>query len=173
VGYFDGLTSSNFKTAQDGQKLFFPWGYLGRGYVIGSEGDAERIRKQLKTYYIGLLAAIIGTSIVHAFILSAAVAAAGILFYAIWARSQMAELQPAGESMSFRESSASQARAFGARTLWLLEICALLFVAASIFIYVTDPGSRPMALLTLIFFGCCAAVTAYMLVVRGRTSAAP
>ncbi len=173
MGYFDGLTSGNFKTAQDGRKLFFPWGYLGRGYVLASEQDGERMRRQLKTYYVVMLVAIVATSGTRAFILSAAVAALAIVFYAIWAGRQVARLQPAGEAMSFRESSASQARAYGARSLWLLEICSLLFVAAGIFIYVTDPTSRPMALLTLVFFGCCAVAIGYMLVIRGRKSAAP
>lgn len=173
MGYFDGLTSGNFKTAEDGRRLFFPWGYLGRGYVLASEQDGERMRRQLKMYYLVLLLAIVGVSSAHAFILSAAVAGLGIVFYTIWARRQVAGLQPAGETLSYRESSASQARAFGARSLWVLEIVSLLFVAGGILIYVTDPASRPMALLTLIFFGCCAAAIGYMLVIRGRTSAAP
>ncbi len=37
MGYFEALTSSSFKTTKGGQKLFFPWGTLGRGYVIPSE----------------------------------------------------------------------------------------------------------------------------------------
>jgi hypothetical protein len=173
MGYFDGLTSGNFKTAHNGQKLFFPWGYLGRGYVIGSEPEAERLHRQIKAYYVVLIGAIIATSIGHAFIVSAAVAAFGIAFYAIWARRRAAGLQPADEVMSFRESSASQARAYGAGRLWLLEICSLLFVAGGIFIYVSDPTNRPMALLTLIFFGACAVAIGYMLVIRRRTSGAP
>jgi hypothetical protein len=36
MGYFDALTSNAFKTAPDGRKLFFPWGVLGRGYVLAS-----------------------------------------------------------------------------------------------------------------------------------------
>ena len=173
MGYFDGLTSGNFKTAHDGQKLFFPWGYLHRGYVLASEQDAARMRQQLKTYYIVLMAGIIGTSAIHAFIVSAAVAALGIVLYAIWSRRQVAGLQPAGETMSFGESAAAQARAYGARRLWMLEACALLLAAAGAFIYATDPANRPMALLTLIFFGCCAVAIGYMLVICRRTSAAP
>jgi hypothetical protein len=173
MGYFDGLTSGNFKTAQDGQKLFFPWGYLHRGYALASEQDAEQIRRQLKTYYIVLIAAIIGTSMIHAFIVSAAVAGLGIIVYAIWARRQTAGLQPGGETMSFGESAAAQARAYGARKLWLLEACSLLLAAGGVFMYITDPTKRPMAILTLIFFGCCAVVIGYLLVIRGRTSAAP
>jgi hypothetical protein len=37
MGFFNALTSSGFKTGQDGRKLFFPWGVLGRGYIIDSE----------------------------------------------------------------------------------------------------------------------------------------
>jgi hypothetical protein len=173
MGYFDGLTSANFKTAQDGRKLFFPWGYLHRGYVLASEQDAERIRKQLKTYYVVLIAAIIGTSMIHAFIVSAAVAGLGMIVYGIWARRQVAGLQPGGESMSFGESAAAQARAYGARRLWMMEACSLLLAAGGAFMYVTEPTKRPMAVLTLIFFGCCAVVIGYLLVIRGRTSTAP
>lgn len=173
MGYFDGLTSGSFKTGHDGQKLFFPWGYLGRGYVIASEQDGERMRRQLKSYYIALMIAIVGVSAARAYIVSAVVAGLGIVFYVIWARHQVARLQPAAEAMSFRESSVSQARAYGARKLWMLEIGALVLMAAGVFLYISDPADRPMALLTLIFFGCCAAAIGYMLVIRGRTSAAP
>ncbi len=173
MGYFDGLTSGSFKTAQNGQKLFFPWGYLGRGYVLASEQDFERMRRQVKTYYVVMLVAIVATSGTHAFMLSAAVAALAIVFYAVWARRQVARLQPAGEAMSFRESSTSQARAFGPRALWLLEVCSLLFVAGGIFMYAADPANRLMALFTVIFFGCCATAIGYMLVIRRRPPAAP
>ena len=173
MGYFDGLTSGSFKTAQDGRRLFFPWGYLGRGYVLASDDEAERLRRQLKTYYIVMLVGILGTSGFHAFITSAVVAGVCIVFYTIWAHRQVAKLEPAGEAMSFRDSSTLQARAFGARALWLLEICSLLFVAGGIFMYVADPANRAVAMLTTIFFGCCAAAIGYMLVVRRRVSAAP
>ncbi len=171
MGYFDGLTSGNFKTAKDGRKLFFPWGYLGRGYVLASERDGERMRRQLKIYYIVMLAAIVGTSGVHAYIISAAVAVLAIIFYLIWSRYQVAGLTPSSEGLSFREASSSQARAFGPRILWLLEICALVFVAGGVFLYANDPASRPIALLTIVFFGCCAALISYQLVIRRRTKA--
>jgi hypothetical protein len=173
MGYFDGLTSGSFKTTQDGRRLFFPWGYVGRGYVLASNSDAERLRRQLKIYYIVMLVAIVATSGFHAFIAAAAVAGACIVFYAIWARRQVAGLRPAVEAMSFRESSASQARAFGGRALWLLEICSLLFVAGGIFMYVADATNRSMALFTIIFFGCCAASIGYMIAVRRRAPSPP
>ena len=55
MGYFDALTSSAFKTADDGGKLFFPWGTLGRGYVLGSDEDYLRLRRQIKIFMIAAL----------------------------------------------------------------------------------------------------------------------
>ncbi len=173
MGYFDGLTSGSFKTAPDGRRLFYPWGYLGRGYVLPSDDTADRLRRQLKTYYIVMLVGIVGTSGFRAFITSAVVAGVCIIFYAIWASRQVAGLQPAGEAMTFGESSAAQARAFGPRALWLLEICSLLFVAGGIFMYLSDPAKWPMALVTTIFFGCCAASIGYLIHVRRRALSPP
>jgi hypothetical protein len=47
MGSFDAMTNRYFKSAQDGSKLFFPWGMLGRGYVVASDEDYERMRHQL------------------------------------------------------------------------------------------------------------------------------
>ena len=55
MGYFDGLTSGSFKTAQDGRRLFFPWGVLGSGYAIASEQDYQRLRRQVKAYMVAML----------------------------------------------------------------------------------------------------------------------
>lgn len=49
---FIGLTGGRFKSAQDGSRLFFPWHSRGSGYVIASEQDYERLRRQVKVYEI-------------------------------------------------------------------------------------------------------------------------
>jgi len=50
MGYFDDLADKRFMTARDGRRLFFPWGSFGRGYVIASEQDYERLRGHVKDY---------------------------------------------------------------------------------------------------------------------------
>ena len=44
--------SGRFFTTQDGRRLFFPWHSRGSGYVIASEQDYERLRRQVKVYEI-------------------------------------------------------------------------------------------------------------------------
>ena len=36
MGFFDALSSGYFKTGADGHHLFFPYGAVGRGYVLRS-----------------------------------------------------------------------------------------------------------------------------------------
>ena len=59
MGYFEALASSSFKTAADGSRLFFPSGRRGRGYVIASERDYQRLRRQIKTYLVSLFGAFV------------------------------------------------------------------------------------------------------------------
>jgi hypothetical protein len=170
MGYFDALTSSYFKTAPDGRKLFFPWGVLGRGYVIDSEPDYERLRRQVKAYTIVSLALIIGVATLQAYVGAVVIGALLIAFYLGWMRYLLRGLRPSDERLSLQDSMTSQARAHSATGLWLLQIGALAFVALGIFILVVDPGNWLVALGSIVFFGLCAGFAARLLVLRRRAA---
>jgi hypothetical protein len=119
---FDALLGgSSFKTASDGSRLFYPLGHLGRGYVIASESDYQRLRRQVKIYYVVLFVLIIG---VPFFLGVAAPFGGGLVhllyqhwqqtyvvpviavlwfgFYGVWAWSLCRHLQPSNETLSGR-----------------------------------------------------------------------
>jgi hypothetical protein len=79
-------------------------------------------------------------------------------------------LQPSDERLSWRESITSQALAHSAAALWSLEIVSLAFVGIGVYFFVVVPGEWK-ALAAVVFFGLCAAVVAFMLVIRSRHSA--
>jgi HAMP domain-containing protein len=170
MGYFDGLTEGQFKVAEDGRRLFFPRGLWGRGYVVDSESEFQRLRRQMKIYQAVALVLIIAAVVPRQYnpYLVIAVALLLIVFYLVWSRSLAARLQPAEDRLRWQETSAAQARAFGPFVLWFLEIVTLAFVALGIAIWLTDPTSRLLATGTIAFFGLCAAYGAYLLVLRGR-----
>jgi hypothetical protein len=87
-------------------------------------------------------------------------------FYSIWVSRVLRGLQPSGEKLSWRESFTSQALAHGALALWSMEILSLAFIAMGVFILVIEPGKWLRALATIAFFGLCAGVFAFMLIVR-------
>lgn len=169
MGYFDGLTSGNFKTAQDGQKLYYPWGYWGRGYAV-SEHDCKRLRRQLKIYHAVSLALIIASAATQHFIALFVLTAALMAFYALWSWHLTAGLQASEEKLSLHTSMVSQARAYGAVTLWLLEFIAIAFVASFIFMLFLNTANWPLGLFGIVFFGLCAVICGYQLVLRRRTT---
>ena len=83
-------------------------------------------------------------------------------------RSLLRGVQPSNEGLRQEYSLASQARTQSAVVIWLMEIASLALVGCGLGILVTDPGQWLMALVSIVFFGLCAAVNTYMLVLRWR-----
>jgi drug/metabolite transporter (DMT)-like permease len=112
MGFFDALASSVFKTASDGSRLFSPLGHLGRGYVIASERDYQRLRRQMKIYFIILFVLIIGAGFLLNYFLGVGntyVAFAQTVIalsmggsYGVWAWSLCRRLQPSNDTLSGR-----------------------------------------------------------------------
>jgi hypothetical protein len=169
MGYFEGLTSSSFKTTEDGARLFFPWGVLGRGYLVGSEEHYERLRKQVKTYLVvSLLLVIAAPTFFRGYdlIIPSALAGISMAFYFAWMCFLLPRLGAADEALTLKDSMTSQARAHGPVVLWLLTIGSLVFVAGGLLMFFVQPGSRMVALAATLFFGLCAAMSIRMLILR-------
>src|SRR3954470_22868321 len=113
MGYFDGLTSSTFKTTKDGRRLFFPWGVLGSGYSIGSEQDYQRLRQQVKAYMVVTLVAVIASGMYEPYRAPLAAAALLVCFYLGWMWRVLPRLRRSDEKLSLQESMTAQARAHG------------------------------------------------------------
>ncbi|MGH6878858.1 MAG: hypothetical protein ACREHV_15980 [Rhizomicrobium sp.] len=170
MGYFAGLTEGQFKVAEDGRRLFFPRGFWGRGYAVDSEPEFQRLRRQMKIYQAVALAGIIAAVVPRQYnpYLVIAVALLLMVFYLVWSRSLVARLQPVQDRLTFQETSAAQARAFGPFVLCVLEIVALAAVAGGIALFLAAPVGRLLAIGIIAFFGLCVACGAYLLVLRER-----
>jgi hypothetical protein len=171
MGYFDALSSACFKTAQDGRRLFFPWGVLGRGYVIESEQDSKRIEQEIKIFMIVTLILVIGFGEFGSYPQSFVIAALLTGVYTVRAWYLICRLQRSDERLSLKESSASQARAHSALSLWLLEIASLVMLGGGIWMFFGAPEKRLVAFAGIVMFGAGAAKFAVQLVQRHRAPA--
>jgi hypothetical protein len=169
--YFDALASVYFKTMADGRRLFCPWGIWGSCYVIPSEQDYERRRRQIRNYIIATLVLIGATAGFQTYLAAIVVGLLLVAFYVIWVRFLLRGLKPSTEKLSMQEAVSSQAITHSPVFLWLMEIFSLLFVAAGVLILIFDPGEWLMGLSSIGFFGLCAALATYMLVLRSRSVA--
>jgi hypothetical protein len=168
TGYFNALTSTSFMITEDGRKLFFPWGAMGRGYVIPSDEQYRRLHRQITIYQLVALVAIVVAASVQQFIGGLVIGTLLFALYAAWVRHLVRGLPPSAEQLTRQESMITQARMHGAVGLWLMEICALAFVAAGVAMFILEPDKRLVALASTAFFGLCAVVGARMIVLRRR-----
>ena len=171
MGYFDALSSASFKTSHDGRRLFFPWGVLGRGYVIEYEQDAKRIEQEIKIFMIVALILIIGFGEVGSYLQSFVVAALLTGVYTVRAWYLIRRLQRSDERLSLKESTASQARAHGVLSLWLLEIASLVMLGGGIWMLLGAPEKRLVAFAGIVLFGTGAVLFAIQLLQRYRPPA--
>lgn len=172
MGYFDALASVSFKTASDGSRLFFPWGSLGRGYVIASEHDYQRLRQQTKIYHkvvaVLVLTIIIITAIRpnYFYAADATVLLLCVGSYPVWVRSLQQRLLPSGERQSVQERRTILAQTQSAAWLWLWEIAALACVGVGIVGSLISNPFNPQFISLGVVGGVCAAVYGRMLRLR-------
>ena len=156
----------------DGRRIYFPRGPLGRGYIIPSEAEFHRFRKKVKIFLVISFICLLATIPV---VSSQADFRGFILWiyyfipYDLWVYSQIRHLERADEGLSFQERIAKQARGVQANFLWVLEIAAIGFVVAGIIIIALDWRSWPYSLAAIgaiVFFGFRAFVAAKMLMAK-------
>ena len=47
----NGMTNGLFKPLPQGGSVFYPWGFLGRGYVLDSAEREQHLRRQIRSWY--------------------------------------------------------------------------------------------------------------------------
>jgi hypothetical protein len=52
MGYFKNLADFSFKTDNEGNILFYPWGTLGRGYILPDKKAEEKIRRFIRWFCV-------------------------------------------------------------------------------------------------------------------------
>jgi hypothetical protein len=139
---------------------------MGRGYVVPTEDEYERLRRNAKIFTAALLVPIIVPAALQMVVATVVIAAVIALLYLLWAYALVRRLEPSAEKLSMRDTLSTQAFTHNAATLWLLEFLSLGFVAAGIFLLVRDSANWPITLLSVVLFAPGAGVFAFMLMLR-------
>ncbi len=161
------LSSGYFQKGRDGRTLFYPWGALGRGYVVASQRDEDRLRRDLKVYLGGMLALLLGAGMLKQYVAGAVIAAVGLIFYYTWVRYYLTRgLKPADETMRLREAMIAQAMGYSWAILWSLELISLVLAGMGIFVLVIEPAEWLMAGACIAIFAPVAAFFAWMMALR-------
>lgn len=84
-----------FKPISDGHKVFYPWGNLcKRGYVVGSERDYGRLRRQINLWIGIATVSTIGAFRLQGYLAACATVVVSLAFYFLWMRRVVRKLSP-------------------------------------------------------------------------------
>jgi len=106
MGYFKHLADSSFKADDKGNILFYPWGILGRGYILPDKKTEEKIRRFIRWYLVicftllFVVGIVLGLSAILFFILLPIATLVWLVQYKIYIRG----LKQTSEKLTLRES---------------------------------------------------------------------
>jgi Ca2+/Na+ antiporter len=167
MGYFDALTTSSFKTTDDGRRFFFPYGIIGHGYIIPTEDDYYKMRRTVKIYMmVSFPFVIMATQL--PLLIGLVVVASLLIPYYLWAYVKSRQMQVTKEKLTFKEHTLNVTREHSFWGLWLLELGAIVFVLLGISILITHPEKWTIALASILFFGLAAMVFGRMIFVKRK-----
>jgi hypothetical protein len=164
--YFDALINSYFKTGKDGRTLFFPWQSTGRGYVVASQEEEQRLRRYLKLYTGISFGLVMIAMAVAGWVAGLGVGVPIVVLYAVWATSMARRMQPAEERMTMQENMQVKAGGMHPVVLGLGDLFCLVLAGFAVFIVIDDPAEWRTGLSVLAIFGVGAAAFTYLLIVR-------
>jgi len=166
LGYFDALASGAFKRTTSGKMAFYPWGKVGKGYEIPTEAQHREIHRFIVRYYMVVLPVATGAAIFLKWIALLALPLI-IIPYILRVRRWTRSLPTTDERLTARESFEAQAVMHSPVMLWVLLVISLVFVVGGAAILISG-GDVFAGLSSLLFFGCCAGVFAFMIAARRR-----
>jgi hypothetical protein len=162
MSYLDALVNSLFKKSESGENLFYPWGIIGKGYVVSSESELSRIRSALKVYYLVMFLAM-GICIYFLnWLYAAGCAILGLGGYAVWSATVTRWMVASAERLRYSESLAQSLPYYSTWVLVVLSLLSFIFFLTGGFMIYMDPSEWMMGLLCLVFFGVATVTLIFM-----------
>lgn len=164
MGYFDALTSASFKTAPDGRKLFYPWGFLGRGYVVPTDDEFNKLRRSYQTIWIVIFILVFATVLLFEVpLLPLAAWVIYLIWLLIWIRTKTRGLSLANEKLTYGEALNNETNKLSSGFLWFFEILSLLFIVYGMFLLIVEPSQRLISIGIIALFTFTALIYARMI----------
>ena len=168
MGYFDGLASGIIKKDKDNNPVYYPWGVLGKGYVLPS---AER-ETEIKNMVILFYQLFFGVFFVHLFLLkNALIFALLVLALVIWflvkSKQLTKDCPKSGEKLTLKEGYTNSAKAHNKTVLWILLVVAVIATLGGIALLFTSKLFISGLIMTLLF-GTSSAAIYYMIQVKNK-----
>ena len=166
MGFLDALTANSFKKDASGKTVFYPWGVLGKGYILPDQETENKTRAFIIRYYMVCLISplLLPVPIVlyadtgWIYIL---VFASLLAWYYLGSRALIARCSVSDRKLTLNEAFlAGPTKLLNRKTLWSLLIVSILFAAHGLSMVLRG---WYMGALGFLVFGLCAGMLGYMI----------
>lgn len=168
MGYFDGLTDAAFKTDTQNRQVFYPWGVLGKGYVMRDAEHYHELRGKIKRMYMVTLPAVIINQLVFGVVGNLIFLPLYIIWYLVMLKRWTSGLEISSEKMTVKEARRNSAKSHNRGTLIFFVIVSVVFVLLG-GLMMSD-GLVWQGLFCSVFFGACGVMIGLMLRDKSKAS---
>ncbi len=168
MGYFDGLASGIIKKDVNNNSVYYPWGILGKGYVLPNAERESAIKKMVILFYQLFLALFAFFFIIFKNLPIFGVGTIGLTIWFLYQSKQLTKDCPVStEKLTLKEGYTNSAKAHNKTVLWILLGVSILFTLGAVALVF----NRKTLLLGLFFtplFGACSWAIYYMIQVKNK-----
>jgi hypothetical protein len=167
MGYFDGLASAIIKKDKDGKAVYYPWGVMGKGYILPTaEKETEIKNLVILMYQIFFGIFFLQFVIIKSMIIFILLMIALLAWFLIKSNQITKDCPISDEKLTLKEGYTNSAKAHNKTILWILFGVSVLFTLigfAMLFSKLLIVG-----LLLMVFFGLCSWAMFYMIQVKNK-----
>ncbi|MCC6138381.1 MAG: hypothetical protein IT287_07090 [Bdellovibrionaceae bacterium] len=161
MGYFDGLTEASFKKNNLGQTLYYPWGVMGKGYLVIDNAREQQLRKFTKLNYLITLPVVIFNQVIFGVLPNLILLPIYIVTFIFLLRKYTSNLPVVTEKLGVKEAYRNSASRHSLTTLLALEVVAIAFVTMGI-LFIIEGRNTYLGIFAVALFGFTAIAIGYM-----------
>lgn len=166
MGYFDGLASGIIKKDKNNNSVYYPWGILGKGYVLENEEKEQEIKKMVILFYQLFFAIFILFALLFKMLPIFIVGTLGLLIWFLVKSHQLTKNCPkSDEKLTLKEGYSNSAKAHNIWMLYVLLAVSIVFTLLGLFLLLSGKSILPSLFLTVLF-GASGVAIGYMIRVK-------
>ena len=168
MGYFDGLASGIIKKDKNNNSVYYPWGVLGKGYVLPNAERETAIKNLVILFYqlffgiLFLLLILLKNNPIFAVCTIALIA-----WFLLKSHHLTKDCPKSDEKLTLKEGYSNSAKAHNKTVLWILLVVAVSATLVGIVMLFSGKLFLP-GLIIMLLFGASSAAIYYMIQIKNK-----
>jgi len=164
MGYFNALASGIIKKDKQNRSVYYPWGVLGKGYVIPTEEKESEIKTLVIRFYQIMFALIIFHAFTKQLWFSLPLFLASAVWFLYGSYRFTSGLELSQEKLTLKEAYTNSGKQHNLVVLWILLGVSVIFTCFGLLLLLVGKLGAGLFLTTL--FGLCTAAIGYMVKIK-------